>query len=1091
MSEEVGEMPLANDVASMVRRYLPQFPDLETDEEMVFTWEITDWHSLPERALSPVFEAGGFRWRLLLFPEGNGSSCRGRISLYLQIQDQNESPETPLPKSDEPGSDDKQLPAASRWHVCCQFALAVWNPQHPDAYICQMAHHRYNPRTMDWGYSHMCEVRSALTRGTRPAALIEKNKVNITAFLRTIKDPTGILWHDFVDYDSRLETGYTGLTNQGATCYLNSLLQSLYFTRVFRRAVYEIPAGDSESVTSGLQRLFYLLATSPTPVNTNSLTRSFGWDTADAFTQHDVQELNRVLMDRLESKMNGTSVEGVLTKIFVGQMKSFIKCINVDFESARVEDFWDIQLNVKNMKDIYASFRDYVQTEVLEGENQYHATGYGLQDANKGVIFESFPPVLHLQLKRYEYDFLRDVEVKINDRFEFPLDLDLQQFLDPESDAVKEAAAKGEPWEYALHGVLVHSGDLNAGHYYTLLKPEANGDWFRFDDDRVTRASLKEVLDDNFGGELPNSRGIKRITSAYMLVYIRKSRLEFVLPSSEDKWPSALPESIAAEKREEEQRRREIQEQRQYMAIRLLSRRQFAKHSGVGLATWTARHSSEVDASMPELLKVRRNLKIGQLYAAVAEHCGFDFIPSLWLVSPREYSVKRIHMLEPQHNEHTVEELSSWSDGPYPVLWVQESPGYLEDEVLVFVKEFNVSALKLTGVSTVWINKKQPLSAALAQFSNPGTRFYHERESMVEEMSPSALVGEQLVTGDIIVLETNLDKDALYPSACEFYDFLNHRVTLLLLPRPDVEESDGDEEPERVPSPEKVTPVVLITSSKEPYSQLAERAADALGGDIDPTHLQLWPAPYEWEPLREPLRNDGSNMDDLMLVDSPLYVYYRVLDRPLAEFEQMIEVPTTWVQDYRSEPQTLQVLVSTNATVSELIRELASQLSLPAEDVPRVKMWTARHNRTVRTWTPAMQVKEVLMHEGNYASLMSQEELNLRSAAAGIAPLEQRLVTVFHFQKDDFRTHSIPFTFVLHENEPFSVTRKRIQQELGLGDKSFEKIRIAVCGSPSRVRYLEDDNEQLFESMGDDDAIGLDHADKRRVVHQQQAIVIK
>lgn len=41
------------------------------------------------------------------------------------------------------------------------------------------------------------------------------------------------------------------------------------------------------------------------------------------------------------------------------------------------------------------------------------AEGYGLQDAKKGVIFESFPPVLHLQLKRFEYDMMRDMMVKV------------------------------------------------------------------------------------------------------------------------------------------------------------------------------------------------------------------------------------------------------------------------------------------------------------------------------------------------------------------------------------------------------------------------------------------------------------------------------------------------------------------------------------------------------------------------------------------------------------------------------------------------------------------------------------------------------
>lgn len=41
------------------------------------------------------------------------------------------------------------------------------------------------------------------------------------------------------------------------------------------------------------------------------------------------------------------------------------------------------------------------------------AEGHGLQDAKKGVIFEDFPPVLHLQLKRFEYDMMRDTMIKV------------------------------------------------------------------------------------------------------------------------------------------------------------------------------------------------------------------------------------------------------------------------------------------------------------------------------------------------------------------------------------------------------------------------------------------------------------------------------------------------------------------------------------------------------------------------------------------------------------------------------------------------------------------------------------------------------
>ena len=65
------------------------------------------------------------------------------------------------------------------------------------------------------------------------------------------------------------------------------------------------------------------------------------------------------------------------------------------------------------MKTLRDSFRDYIAVETMDGDNKYQAEGYGLQDAKKGIVFQSFPPVLHLQLKRFEYDIQRDVMVKV------------------------------------------------------------------------------------------------------------------------------------------------------------------------------------------------------------------------------------------------------------------------------------------------------------------------------------------------------------------------------------------------------------------------------------------------------------------------------------------------------------------------------------------------------------------------------------------------------------------------------------------------------------------------------------------------------
>jgi ubiquitin carboxyl-terminal hydrolase 7 len=160
---------------------------------------------------------------------------------------------------------------------------------------------------VDWGFNHHIKLAQLYAPGDGNAkSFVDKDQVIFLAYMRIVKDETGVLWHNFIDYDSKEVTGYVGLKNQGATCYMNSLLQSLYFTNYFRRETFKIPTEadePSKSIPLALQRIFYNLQFSDYPVGTTELTKSFGWDTLDSFMQHDVQEFNRVLQDNLEKKM--------------------------------------------------------------------------------------------------------------------------------------------------------------------------------------------------------------------------------------------------------------------------------------------------------------------------------------------------------------------------------------------------------------------------------------------------------------------------------------------------------------------------------------------------------------------------------------------------------------------------------------------------------------------------------------------------------------------------------------------------------------------------------------------------------------------
>lgn len=118
--------------------------------------------------------------------------------------------------------------ASEGWHVCAQFALAISNPGDPTVYIQSRAslvrpplalpallvspyeptdiaddtlaeaHHRFTNEEQDWGFTRFVELRKlfSVSEG-RTKPIIENDETVITAFVRVLKDPTGVLWHNF------------------------------------------------------------------------------------------------------------------------------------------------------------------------------------------------------------------------------------------------------------------------------------------------------------------------------------------------------------------------------------------------------------------------------------------------------------------------------------------------------------------------------------------------------------------------------------------------------------------------------------------------------------------------------------------------------------------------------------------------------------------------------------------------------------------------------------------------------------------------------------------------------------------------------
>jgi hypothetical protein len=275
---------------------------------------------------------------------------------------------------------------------------------------------------------------------------------------------------------SRVPKAFTGLSNQGATCYMNSLLQSMFMTPEFRQGLYhwvchhaaktaelgdeqteeedEEDEGeeeaDEDNIPLQLQYLFAKLQlTTQDAISTKALTKSFGWTGADVFQQHDVQELCRVLLDALERSFKGTVNETLVNDLYQGSLKDYVQCCECGYESSRIDNFLDLSLVIRPfgstemMKTVEEAIELFLRPEVLNKENQWMCDRCKVKrDAIKGLKFSKLPYILMLQLKRFDFDYATMNRIKLHNEVTFPKYLDMNSYVSDENGGARGKIAR-------------------------------------------------------------------------------------------------------------------------------------------------------------------------------------------------------------------------------------------------------------------------------------------------------------------------------------------------------------------------------------------------------------------------------------------------------------------------------------------------------------------------------------------------------------------------------------------------------------------------------------------------------------------------
>ncbi len=399
----------------------------------------------------------------------------------------------------------------------------------------------------------------------------------------------------------RAECGYVGLKNGGATCYMNAVLQQLYMIPSVTDYLLSIEdESDKNSVFWQLQNVMAHLKESKLeyymPEPFWKAFRLWGQE-VNIREQQDAFDFFISMTDQIDEHLKKLNKEPIFKNVFEGTFSNQFICKDCPHKYEREEVFLGLNLPIKS-GNLEESLSQFVKDELLDGQNSYYCEKCNeKRSAIKRTCIKKLPKYLCIQLKRFDYDWESNRSLKFDDYFQFPRRLDVAPYTyesinktrdDDQTDQMDTAIPyidqqssttisskcstqlNDEMIKYELVGIVVHSGQANAGHYYSFIRepksnhlnseqelyeleqlnqsfeetfpsaqnqiisdaiglnPEASEKWYKFNDTTVEEINfdMSTMIEECFGGTFTQTSDYKmlpeervRYWNGYMLFY--------------------------------------------------------------------------------------------------------------------------------------------------------------------------------------------------------------------------------------------------------------------------------------------------------------------------------------------------------------------------------------------------------------------------------------------------------------------------------------------------------------------------------------------------------------------------------------------